>query len=490
MHINYLSSVKNNTSSKHKFLRRIALNALIIILLPAGHPAHAQAKKSLNLQQTRKNKTEYSKKIKPDFESIDAKILQWQKDLNIPNIGLGIIENNILVKEKVYGNDYKGQPAPKNMLFEVASVTKVVFTMMVLKLVQTGKWSLDEPLYSYYVDPEVASSPYAKVITTRHILSQQSGFDNWRWMNPSGKLTFNFEPGTKFNYSGEGMEYLRLAIEHKFHKSLKQLSDSVLFKPLQMNDTSHDWDGKKKFPRYSRMFDVGGKEIIKTNYSVQASAAAGLTTTVDDLSKFAIEVLKGAHLSKALYADMVRKQAVISPNLQQGLGWRIISGLPGDEYALEHEGNDPGVASIIVLLPKSKQGIIVLTNGDNGLIMCNNIVRAAFSQGATIIYKAHKSAPLGKIPPTVTLGDSVLKSYVGNYKRSDGVDVTVTLKNKGLILKMAGIPVLNLIPQSENRFYLLDLDAKIFFTKTANGRATSVSIEDGQNVIKCERISN
>lgn len=375
-----------------------------------------------------------------DFKSLDAKILQWQKDLNIPNVGVGIIDNGKLVKAQVYGKDYKGQPAPEDMLFEVASVTKVVFTTLVLRLVQEGKWSLDEPLYHYYTDPDVVSDKYSKEITTRHVLSQQSGFDNWRWMNPTGKLTFNFEPGTKFNYSGEGMKYLKLAIEHKFHKSLVKLSDLLLFKPLHMYNTSHEWDGKKDFARYSRMYDSEGKEIIKNDYSVQASAAAGLTTTVGDLSKFAIEVLNGAHLSKSLYNEMVKKQATISPNLQQGLGWRVVDELPNNEYALEHAGNDPGVASIIVLLPKSKRGIVVLTNGDNGLIMCNNIVRAAFAEGATIIYKAYKSTPLSEQSPVVTLSDSTLKKYVGNYKRADGVEVNVTLKDGGLTLRMSGIP--------------------------------------------------
>lgn len=425
-----------------------------------------------------------------DFKSLDAKILQWQKDLNIPNVGVAIIENDKLVKAQVYGKDYTGQPAPEDMLFEVASVTKVVFTTLVLKLVQDGKWSLDEPLYHYYTDPDVAQDKYSKEITTRHVLSQQSGFDNWRWMNPTGKLAFNFEPGTKFNYSGEGMEYLRLAIEHKFHQSLVKLSDSLLFKPLHMYNTSHEWDGKKDFARYSRMYDSEGKEIIKNDYSVQASGAAGLTTTVDDIAKFATEVLDGAHLSKSLYNEMVKKQAIISPNLQQGLGWRVINELPNNEYALEHAGNDPGVASIIVLLPKSKRGIVVLTNGDNGLMMCNNIVRAAFAEGSLIIYKAYKSAPIAQQPPVVTLSDSVLKKYIGNYKRADGVDVNVTLKDNGLTLRMSGIPVLNLIPQSENRFYLLDLDAKIVFAKNDKGEVDTVSIEDGQNVIKCTRVYN
>jgi CubicO group peptidase (beta-lactamase class C family) len=423
-----------------------------------------------------------------DLNDLDAKIAQWQKDLNIPNVAISIIENDRVVKSNVYGVLSNGKPAPKNMIFEVASITKVVFSTLVLKLVQKGEWDLDEPLAKYFVDPEVTANPFSKKITTRHVLSQQSGFDNWRWMNASGKLTFNFEPGTRFNYSGEGMEYLRAAIEHKFNESLSQLADSLIFKPLHMFDTHHMWDGKTNFDRYSRMYDADGKEIKKSDFSIQASAAAGLTTTIDDLSKFAIEVIGGAHLSKSLYSEMIKTQSKINPNLQQGLGWRIINGLPNNEYALQHGGNDPGVAAIVVLLPKSKRGVIVLTNADNGLIMCNNIVRAAFPEGQEIIHKAFKSTEPNDVPPILKLSNSVLKSYEGKYKREDGVDVTVTLKDNGLILRMSGIPLLNLLPQTEENFFLMDLDATVFFTKNNDGTVNALSIKDGENIIKCLKV--
>lgn len=68
-------------------------------------------------------------------------------------------------------------------------------------------------------DPDIADNPYVKKLTTRIILSHQTGFPNWRGNNADGKLTFEFEPGTKYQYSGEGYEYLRKALEKKFKKS-------------------------------------------------------------------------------------------------------------------------------------------------------------------------------------------------------------------------------------------------------------------------------
>ena len=48
------------------------------------------------------------------------------------------------------------------------------------------------------------------------------------------------------------------------------------------------------------------------------------------------------------------------------MGWIIFQNLPNDEYALFNAGSDQGVNSLIVILPKSNRGLIVMTNGDNG----------------------------------------------------------------------------------------------------------------------------
>ena len=36
------------------------------------------------------------------------------------------------------------------------------------------------------------------------------------------------------------------------------------------------------------------------------------------------------------------------------------------EYAMSHGGSDEGTKTIVFLLPKSKQGLIIFTNSDNG----------------------------------------------------------------------------------------------------------------------------
>jgi hypothetical protein len=167
----------------------------------------------------------------------DKEIEKWLKSINIPALGIGVINKGKLKQVKVFGEIDKGKIAPYNTIFNVASLAKPVTAMVALKLVSSGKWDLDEPIFKYWTDLDVTNDPRSEELTTRHILSHQSGFPNWRYSNESNKLTFKFSPGTKHQYSGEGIEYLRKALESKFKKSLNELATELIFEPLSMDDT-------------------------------------------------------------------------------------------------------------------------------------------------------------------------------------------------------------------------------------------------------------
>src|SRR5215213_4294715 len=172
----------------------------------------------------------------------EQKLPEWLKETNVPAVGIGVIENGKLKYARVFGELKKGvSPAPaavspSNTIFQVASLTKPVVEVLTLMLVSRGEWSLDEPLANYWVDPDVQDDPRHLKLTTRHVLTHQSGFPNWRSLNTANKLEFIADPGTKVNYSGEGLEYLRRALEKRFNQPLDQLAHKHLFQPYGMKD--------------------------------------------------------------------------------------------------------------------------------------------------------------------------------------------------------------------------------------------------------------
>lgn len=291
----------------------------------------------------------------------------------VPQLGLGIIENGVLKNIQVFGKTKAESPAPYNTIFNVASLTKPVTALVALKLVSSGKLGLDEPLNTYWVDPDLKNDKRTSTLTPRILLSHQSGFPNWRYQTKNNKLAFEFDPGTKFQYSGEGYEYLRKALEVKFGKKLEVLADSLIFKPAKMFDTHFWWDKSVDEKRYSENYDKLGK-IIPTEKHHTANAADNLLTTVEDYGNFLAYVLKGADLSDELVQEMNKNQIRLKDRDYFCLGWEKLTDFSNNEYALIHSGKDAGVSTLAVIFPKSKNGYLIFMNGDNSSLIFEKII--------------------------------------------------------------------------------------------------------------------
>lgn len=319
------------------------------------------------------HQTDENKKVKKFIFDNDTEIEKWLKVNKTPTLGIGVIENSQLQQVKVFGEISKGISAPFNTIFNVASLTKPVTAMVALKLVSIGKWNLDEPVYKYWTDPDIANDPRNKKLTTRIILSHQTGFPNWRWMNESKKLNFQFNPGTKYQYSGEGMEYLRKALEKKFNKSLQQLANELIFQPLKMTDTKYLWDKNVDTTRLAIGYDKNGN-TYETVRNTTPNAADDLLTTVEDYGKFLVSVMNGDGLSKNVFEEMTKNQVASTKGKHFGLGFEIYD-LGKGEIALSHSGADNGVQTLFVIFPKSKNGLVIFTNSDTGVNVYETLLK-------------------------------------------------------------------------------------------------------------------
>ncbi|OLY94304.1 serine hydrolase domain-containing protein, partial [Cnuella takakiae] len=193
------------------------------------------------------------------------------------------------------------------------------------------------------------------------------------------KLSFDFAPGTNHQYSGEGFEYLRKALENKFGKSLEALCDTLVFKPLKMYDSRLTWKDNLE-ARFAKWHDQAGKNTYETFKSTKPNAADDLLTTVEDYSKFAMAVLSGFNLPDSLFKDMITPRATISKNSSMCLGWEYFGSLPNGEYAILHTGSDLGVKTLVLLFPRSKQGLVVFTNSDNGHLLYEKLIPLALGK--------------------------------------------------------------------------------------------------------------
>ncbi len=286
------------------------------------------------------------------------------KQHHVPALGLGLIHHGKLQSVQVFGELQQGTPAPTNTLFKVASLTKPIVSLLTLRLVAEGKLDLDEKLAQYWVDPDVQADPRHLLLTPRLVLTHQTGFANWRYLETNNKLQFQFKPGTQHQYSGEGFEYLRQALERKFAQPLAELATTYVFQPAGMTDTHFYWSDKVAEQRYAYNHDSKGLRLPLEKYT-HANAAANLLTTVEDYSKFLLFVLAQQQAMPDLYQQMQTMQVKLKPQNGVGLGFEVFSGFRNNETLLLHTGKDPGVSTAAMLFPQSSNGYVIFMNGDN-----------------------------------------------------------------------------------------------------------------------------
>ncbi len=239
---------------------------------------------------------------------VDHFIETYRQYYNIPGVSLALIKDGKLVYHKTYGvkNTFTKEPVDDNTLFEAASVTKPVFSLAVQRLAERGVIDLDKPLYLYLPYPDIAYDERYKLMTARHVLTHRTGFPNWRYMNPDGKLDLKFTPGTSYNYSGEGFEYLKLVVQQITGKKVEQVLQEEVIQPVGLwhtffsrNDSLRRMVAEGHFdglPNYDALPDSPGMA-----WSMQKEAII--------FTKFMLYLLEQKGLSAKTYDEMFSKHS-------------------------------------------------------------------------------------------------------------------------------------------------------------------------------------
>lgn len=321
---------------------------------------------------------------------LDAKAPAWLAEYGVPSVAVAYIEDGALRWTRVYGEQSERVPATARTLYNVASLAKPVFAEVIMRLVGEGRLSLDEPLASHWVDPDVAADPRHKKLTLRIALSHRTGFPNWR-AQADGRLRFQSEPGTVLGYSGEGYEYALRFAEKKLGESLESLARQYVFAPFGMTATSFT---RQEWFQDRIALPNGPQGTYGTpSFQTTGSAADDLYTTIGDYAAFVVGVMNRRGLP-ARYADQRDSLHVVNLGATQscdatvvpscprrigiGLGWEIIE-FPGETARL-HTGGDWGENAMAFYFPERRAGAVLLTNGARGMKVILGIIDVLFRE--------------------------------------------------------------------------------------------------------------
>jgi CubicO group peptidase (beta-lactamase class C family) len=171
-----------------------------------------------------------------------------------PGLVVGLERNGRTIFNRAYGyaNLETSSPATPATVFNIISVTKTFTAAAILQLAERGKLSIDDPLSKF-----LPSFPRGSEVTLRHLLTHTSGVHDWAHpdfhLNKIGttpkalveyiagqKPLYDFDPGTRWQYSNAGYSLLGFVIEQASGQSYADYMKEHVFDKAGMLNTAVD----------------------------------------------------------------------------------------------------------------------------------------------------------------------------------------------------------------------------------------------------------
>jgi CubicO group peptidase (beta-lactamase class C family) len=412
-------------------------------------------------------------------------------------IVVGIVEENgerILTEGAFNQND--ARTLGGTTTFEIGGLTSVFTALLLADMAQRGEVSLDDPLAKYLPATVKVPSQGNRQITLEDLATHTAGLPltppNFHPKNPANPYAdysandlfqslahckTNGRLGVDYSYSNLGTGLLAIALSKRAGQSYEALLRTRILDPLGMKNTALTLT-----PDMQERFAVGHNNDLEPVGYWDAGAlagAVGLKSTAQDLLTF-VEAALGYHknpLAAPMVAMLKVRKPTRYPGLELALGWHVLA--TTTMQIVWHNGGTGGFRAFMGFAPRSKVGIVVLSNtdGKNGI---EDIGLRLFTPTPPDLYfsREHKEIP----------GDPrILRNYIGVYQLADGMQLTITLDGDHLSAQL-GEQSLQLLAESAKDFFVKNVEGQMTFVTDRNGNAYMVVLHQAGTDLPAKRI--
>lgn len=231
--------------------------------------------------------------------------VEYANENHFPSISFGIVANGKLVYTHGSGtaNLLTGSTASPTTLYRIASMSKSFTSMAILKLRDEGKLRLDDPVFKYIPEMELAGqlTTDAPEITLQQLMTMSAGFpeDNpWgdRQLDATDEelldvlrqgVSFSNAPGISYEYSNLGYALLGKIIGNISGKPYQEYIKEEILLPLGMNNTAWEYT---EIPEASLalgyQWEDGAWVDVPYLHDGSYGAMGGLISSIEDFGKY------------------------------------------------------------------------------------------------------------------------------------------------------------------------------------------------------------
>jgi D-alanyl-D-alanine-carboxypeptidase/D-alanyl-D-alanine-endopeptidase len=452
--------------------------------------------------------------VPPDSEI--RKILTDRIDKYGQSVGIvvGIIEPQGQ-RVVAYGHLNQGDSRPFNgdTVFAIDSITKVFTGLLLTDMVARGEVALTDPVAKYLPSEVKVAERGGRRITLLDLATHFSGLPDLPLNAPLfeqdplknytadqmysmlGAYHLDSDPGAQYFYSNVGFGLLGHALARRAGVDFERLLETRITGPLGMADTRIT-----PTPQMTERFATGHSYYRLTptpalDYGVLAGAG-GLRSTANDLLRFLAACIgyTKTPLADPIAAMLKNRRPTGEVGGEVALGWHLQtpnrcgpSGCtPMGFEIVAHSGGSFGYASFLAFDPKSRVGVVVLSNSSHHPVEVTDIgMHLLNSQFPTLGSKQLEFSKRRKDAERQTglsIDPKLLDEYAGHYKSASE---TWVVKQEGTRLFMQDEAHLNkgymkyqIIPKTNRDFVFVGQDSEVRFDNIRQGRSSGLTLYD------------
>jgi CubicO group peptidase (beta-lactamase class C family) len=311
-------------------------------------------------------------------DSILYSVHDAMKSHGLKGVSAAVFEDYKIVWTGTWGikDVESGEPIDNNTAFSTASIAKPITATLFAILEEKGLINLKDPVSKYLKRWKLPESEFLNdtELTFEHLLSHtggttQHGFEDFyvgdtiptlvqslkgQIPNYDEEISFQWTPGTNWGYSGGGYVIAQMAVEDSLGKSLADLADEYLFKPMALKNTTLKQPNEIGFLTNVAMAHDENGEIVGTGLPITPQVApSGLWSTPSDLATFVIEIqnaLRNKDNTVISYKVAKRVTAIVTSKVLGGwsLGWERRYGFGNYDW-FSHGGANTGIGGLTEL---------------------------------------------------------------------------------------------------------------------------------------------
>lgn len=326
-------------------------------------------------------------------------IIDRMSELKVPGASVTVVRNGEIEWTGTYGwADFNQKiPVETTTLFQAASISKPITGIGVLKLVEEGKLDLDTDVNTYLTSWKVPENEFTQEekVTLRRLLTHTAGInvhgfsgyetspglstaDVLNGLGNSDTVEVIREPGSEWAYSGGGYVIIQQVIEDVTGESFDSYMNREILPALHMTNSTFTQPLPADLHKSASLAYHSDMRVNPEGWNTYPSMApAGLWTTSEDLAHYFIEVHE---IYTSRKTDGVLSPESIDAMLTSHLGeWGLGPALEdeGENIQMQHGGKNMGFSNVFFSLPRKGDAAIILTNGDNGVALFREVLRAA-----------------------------------------------------------------------------------------------------------------